>query len=87
MVIVKAKLVNNNLIGCDKEVIVLFEDGVAENDILETLDEMAFENWFDYSDDVEEDDDDIYGDDYGFDYEVIPEIDYGFDVVDMRKSA
>lgn len=86
MVIVKAKLVINSAVGWDNELNVLFDEGTTDNEIYDTLEQMAYDNWQDSG--LEEDEDAIdYGEEYGFEYSVIPEVDDGLEVVDLRKAA
>ena len=86
MIIVKAKLIINSVVGWDEEWNVLFDDGTTDNEVYDTLEQMAFENWQDSG--LEADEDAIdYGEEYGFEYEVIPEVDEGLEIMDLRKSA
>ena len=86
MIIVKAKLIINSVVGWDEEWNVLFDDGTTDNEVYDTLEQLAFENWQDSG--LEQDEDAIdYGEEYGFEYEVIPEVDEGLEIMDLRKSA
>lgn len=86
--IVKAKLIINSVVGYDEEVVVLFDEGTTDNEVYDTLEQMAYENW-QSAGLVDEDDEDAidYGEEWGFEYEVIPEVDNGLEVVDLRTSA